>query len=63
MKKIYIRASLMLPVGVYKDGAIVDKGTEAIIHGPSRVLWNPKADHPKVWIEVEDDVTIEITKE
>lgn len=53
----------MLPVGVYKDGAIVDKGTEAIIHGPSRVLWNPKADHPKVWIEVEDDVTIEITKE
>ena len=60
MKQIYIRASLMLPIALVKDGVVIDKGIEAIINGPSKVMWNPKANHPKVWIEIEDDVEIEI---
>lgn len=63
MKQIYIRASLLLPVAICENGVVIDKGTAAIIHGPSKIFSNPKADHPKAWIEIEDDVVIEVIKE
>ena len=63
MKQIYIRASMLQPIAVSKNGVVIDKGTKAIIHGASVIKTNPYNEHPKAWIEVEDNVTIEIIKE
>lgn len=62
MKQIYIRASLLQPIAISKDGVVIDKGTQAIINGPSIIKTNPYNTHPKAWIEVEDDISIELLK-
>jgi hypothetical protein len=60
MKQIYIRASVLQPVAVSKDGVVIDRGTQAIIHGPSVIKTNSYNTHPKAWIEVEDNIEIEV---
>ena len=60
MKQIYIRASMLQPVAISKDGVVIDKGVKAIIHGSSVIKTNPNNTHPKAWIEIEDDVEIEV---
>lgn len=62
MKQIYIRASMLQPVAITKDGVVIDKGTEAIINGPSIIKTNPYNTHPKAWIEVEDDIEIKVVQ-
>lgn len=63
MKEVWVRPSSIQPITLAKDGVVTDKGVEAIINGPSKVVWNPKAEHPKVWIEIEDSVEVIIVKE
>jgi hypothetical protein len=60
MKQIYVRASSLQPIAVSKNGVVIDKGTSAIINGPCVIKTNPQNIHPKIWIEVEDDIVIEI---
>ena len=63
MKQIWIRASLLKPIALVKNGVVIDKGVEATINGPSKIIWDQKAQHPKVWIEIEDSVEITLIKE
>lgn len=61
MKQIYVAINEIAPIILAENSITIKQGISAEIKGPSKIIFNPsKQHHPKVWIEIEDNVEIEI---